>query len=403
MAWRQWEGYSYPHGWATPKKKTWKEDKKGKDKGPYLVAYDGRKLPIGSAKDDGRSGPSSVASSPSTSQEVRQIRQQVKAFANTMAEKGVDVPESISEFCRTDPLEDLREQQRELNARRKKHTRMAKLNTMISEKQITFQTWKDSIGTTVLEEETRHQEDLRKLQQDLHMLEHGPKPKSEDDEMGELSCHKNDEIVQMMKLNMQQQQMTNTMLMKQQEALQQQLQQLTSVFGMVMGGPASVAMGQMNQGACAPQPIPAAPEVASGLATSASTMGPGNTETGKGMLLPTNAHKEAWINSNLSEVSDSLKKQALEIIFQDPSKYDKSEVIYDLIQGLGIANNAIQSPVEVDADAGTPRRDAMQPFGKAVTPRQRSGPYHSPAEIPMSTPPSEKKRRMVADLTKMDA
>ena len=167
---------------STPKKP--KKPTQPTEEGMVMRGYDGRKIVVATS---GSTSQQSSSSSSAASQEVVTLKNMIKQLAS-----GQPLTEEQSRYLDsgTDPREQLRAEQRDLNLRRRRQNKLKSLEDKMEDNENKYQTWMNAQRQVVKDEKARYKDEQEKLQQALEELNkeetmevEQPEDESEDDEL----------------------------------------------------------------------------------------------------------------------------------------------------------------------------------------------------------------------------
>ena len=149
--------------WETPKRKTAaKSAGKGAKEAPYLTGYDGTKVSL---------RPSSWSSTPSGDNQQNGEIAEIRDFLKTIFAQGQGAVDpsnpTLQRFMQADAQSQLREEQKKLNHKRKLTKKVESLRRQIQTRESDFSEWKQGLKNTIKEEEQRHNNKIKQLQEEL--------------------------------------------------------------------------------------------------------------------------------------------------------------------------------------------------------------------------------------------
>ena len=215
MAWKQ------SKQWETPQPK-WDYWHKRQPKKPQ---------PHGKGKDGGLPGYDAASSWPSSSskgqtqEETPGINKALKALfkANNLV-----VPQELKEVLKDDGLEEIQEEQRSLNQKRKAITKIERLKKAKGQKQQQWETFKANLTKHLQQEREKYDKDMNELaeaiakaEKALEDLENGVTPEKEQ----EMDLSMLEEEDQMLKIQLEESKRANVQYQMRLEQLEKQLQQ----------------------------------------------------------------------------------------------------------------------------------------------------------------------------------
>ena len=189
MSWR-----SQSAKWADPwyydnsRPKSWKGDgKTKKDQGKALYGYDGKRLDL---------PPSSLPSSSTSASGAKDSQLDVKSLlAEVLKHKDKLDPAILQRLVESEEKEKMKEEQRQLNLRRKMHRKQESIQKQLAEKESAFANWKAGLKEVIRMETIRHQDSMEKLNAELARVQKAIKEGEEEylDERMEAKSSSEDE------------------------------------------------------------------------------------------------------------------------------------------------------------------------------------------------------------------
>lgn len=164
--------YGYPEAvWApyTPKKKkpwnpsAWKPQAK-QNEGAYVAqGYDGKRITLASA---GPSGSQDPQQDGTAAEEVQKLKAMMQKLVN-----GGSLTEDQIKALGPSPMEVMKQEQKVLNSKRKRLTKIRNLEKRLQESTSKFESWLATQKLLVRQEKERYEEQQKQMQKDLEQLQ----------------------------------------------------------------------------------------------------------------------------------------------------------------------------------------------------------------------------------------
>eukprot|EP00438_Fugacium_kawagutii_P006110 Skav219829 [mRNA] locus=scaffold1238:528729:558371:- [translate_table: standard] len=174
-----WSGHTQWNAaqWSTPKKR-------GKEKKPpaknaesnTVKGYDGRKITMPWPQD----GSSSSSAQMDAQEEVRKLREIMQVMAS-----GQQLTPAQLGMLAADPMDSVRSEQKDLNAKRKRLSKIRQLEQRIQTSQKQFEDWVSAQKTLFRQEKQRYNEEVARMEKELTELKNGNmgNPEMEEDDL----------------------------------------------------------------------------------------------------------------------------------------------------------------------------------------------------------------------------
>ena len=182
MSWKPWDSY-YPSreskGWKGEgkgrKDKEWKKSAKEKQTAADIIGYDGSRIPLRRF-----SQPSSSSLSRKPEENKLEGVAELKAALRELMPTDKVMSPALQKLLAEDPTDQIKQEQKDLNRRRKKQKKIEALQKQEATKEDAFNQWKASMKSMIKAEETRHREAMEKLREELQQAMRESEDEKED-------------------------------------------------------------------------------------------------------------------------------------------------------------------------------------------------------------------------------
>ena len=179
MSWRGWDGYYYQSGKKGDSKGYRDRERKTKaqqkQSSANIIGYDGTKIALSEF-----SASSSASAYRSQEEWKPDGVSEIKAVLREIIPPEKATNPALQKFLAEDPADMIKQQQKELNRRRKRQKRIETLKKQEQSKQEAYQQWKASIKSMMKAEEVRHQEAMEKIRDELQKAMQESEEEAED-------------------------------------------------------------------------------------------------------------------------------------------------------------------------------------------------------------------------------
>ena len=168
MSWNTWQTkqWGYPQPWKAKTPKKAPEQKK--PSGPVVTGYDGTKVSFGAS-----SSQSTGKTSKETSSTEDGIQELKNMFVEMLKKNGETDHPWLAKHQEDEERDKLRQEQKDLNQRRKNQRRIDMLKKQITSREQSFQEWKKGMKATIKSEEERCTKEVNQLKEDLEKMLNG--------------------------------------------------------------------------------------------------------------------------------------------------------------------------------------------------------------------------------------